>query len=63
MKIGDTIRMRFDCFGVTSFEDVTVIKFDETTITVDNEKVFDRKTGKCLNDNVYMGGKRSIKPQ
>lgn len=60
------IIMHFHCAGVVSDEEVEVIKETKTTITVDdsdNERVFDKKTGKCLNDNTVFGARRTIDPQ
>ena len=73
MKIGQKIKLYFKCAGVTSTEKRAVYDFDEKTITT-NETLhpdkggeeyekFDRKTGKCLNDNTTFGGSRYIDPQ
>jgi len=66
MKIGDMITMSFSCFGETSKEKWRVCKFDDNEVTLENdcdEYVFDRKTGRCKNDNAMWGAKRNIKPQ
>lgn len=72
MKIGQKIRMFFKCAGVISDEKRVIISFDESTVTTDkiihpdkggeeNER-FDRKTGRCLNDNTFLGVSRFINP-
>lgn len=74
MRKGEKIKMFFSCAGVVSEEERIVKKFDDKTITTDetihpdNSKKeeyekFDRKTGRCLNDNTMFGGRRFIDPQ
>lgn len=73
MKKGQKIKMYFRCAGVVSEEEREVIAFNDKTITTDEtlhpdkggeeNEVFDRKTGKCLNDNTSFGGRRYIDPQ
>jgi len=62
MKIGDDIIMFFHCAGLVSEEEWEVTNIDENTIELGNEWNFDKKTGKCLNDNNMFGAKRTIKP-
>jgi len=71
MKIGDKITMYFDCFGMTSEEEVVVKSITKEIITIedyfntndgeDNYK-FSTDTGKCLNQPKFgFGGKRRLK--
>ena len=63
--------MYFFMAGVVSEEELEVIEIDEDTVTLNEEgtddegnevfRKFDRKTGKCLNDNTWMGARRYIK--
>jgi hypothetical protein len=65
MKKGDKIIMYFHGVGVISEEKCKVLKFDDETVTIDDGddgRKFDRKTGKCLNDNNWGGFYRTIKP-
>lgn len=73
MKKGTKIKMHFHCAGVTSNEEVTIKSVDEKTITItdtwhsdksgeEENGMFDRKTGKCLNDNTSFGARRTIDP-
>lgn len=63
-----TLTMNFHLAGVVSHEDYDVINEDEKTITLgdlnnsETEWVFNKKTGKCLNDDTTFGARRSIKP-
>lgn len=55
--------MYFHCAGVVSEEQLDVIAVDKTTITLDDgeiERKFERKSGKCLNDNNFLGAKRTV---
>jgi len=67
MKKGDKVTMRFHGFGEVSEEEYTVIKKLKEIITLDTDEdikkcfKFDIKTGKCLNDNRYMGCYRTLK--
>jgi len=57
--------LNFHCAGVTSHEEMTIIDFDEKTITTDDcedGRKFDRKTGECLNDTTSFGARRTIDP-
>ena len=66
IKVGDKITLNFHCAGVVSHEEMTVLYFDDETITTDDTeggRIFDRKTGKCLNDSTSFGSKRTIDPQ
>jgi len=63
MEVGDKITLNFHCAGVTSHEEMTILEFDNKTVTTDDceeGRIFDRKTGKCLNDNASFGAKRTI---
>ncbi len=66
MKKGQKIKMYFKCAGFVSDEVVRIKEFTDTTVTITNSwhsdksgeeenGVFDRKTGACLNDNTYLG--------
>jgi len=69
-RIGDEMRMFFFIIGETDETLLKVISIDEETVTLDefgidddgNEgyRVFNRKTGKCLNDNTWGGARRYI---
>jgi hypothetical protein len=72
MKQGDKITLYFDCFGVTSEEQVTVRSVTREGITLQNHYfdtengeeyyIFSTNTGKCLNEpKSNFGGKRRIK--
>jgi len=72
MQVGDKTTMYFDCFGVTSEEDVIVRSVDRNGITLqdqyfngeENEEyyLFSVDTGKCLNEpRAGFGGKRRLK--
>jgi hypothetical protein len=74
MEKGEKIKMYFSVAGMKSYNKVTIKEFTDTTITitdtwhadksgVEENGIFDRKTGKCLNDNTNMGASRYIKPQ
>lgn len=65
MKKGDTINFNFHGFGMVSKEEATIWKVTKDYIQIDAEDEeymykFCRKTGKCLNDNTYMGCKRTM---
>lgn len=65
MEVGDKITMYFHGFGVTSEEECTILYFDDKIVSIsdlEDGRNFDRKTGKCLNDNNYMGCYRTIIP-
>lgn len=72
MKKGDTVKLYFRCAGVVSEENRTVRTVTKDCITTDETlhpdkggeeyEKFDRKTGKCLNDNTMFGGSRRIDP-
>lgn len=71
MKAGDKITMYFQCFGVTSEEQVTVKSVDREKITIENyfngddgeiNYQFSTASGKCLNEPDYgFGGKTYLK--
>lgn len=77
LKVGSKIKMYFFCAGITSEESRTIIALDDYTITTDSilhpdnpksegqeeNEIFDRTTGKCLNDNTSFSSKRYIDPQ
>ena len=65
MKKGDKIEFNFHGFGLTSKEEAVIYKVTKEYIQIDAEDEecmykFCRKTGKCLNDNTYMGCKRTM---
>lgn len=65
MKKGQIIKMSFHCAGVVSYEDLKIMSFTDETVTIDDTddgRIFDRKTGKCLNDSNYFGAWRTIEP-
>lgn len=73
LQKSDTIIMYFDSFGLTSKEEQIILEVTDDTIIVDDTVhpdgkdeeeylTFDRKSGKCLNDNTFMGSKRRIDP-
>ena len=67
LKIGDTLIMNFHFMGITSKEEEEIMDINENTVSLhrsdDEVWVFDLKTGKCLNDNTYMGAYRTIEPK
>ena len=65
MKKGDKIEFNFHGFGVVSKEEAIIWKVTKDYIQIEAEDEeymykFCRKTGKCLNDNTYMGCKRTM---
>lgn len=60
------IKMSFHCAGVTSFEDLKVMSENDTTIELERGEgvvwIFNKKTGKCLNDETSFGARRTIEP-
>ena len=72
MKVNDQVTMCFSFAGIVSEEQVIIIKITDKEIIIEDvwhsdesgeeeNGRFDRKTGKCLNDNTYLGARRSIK--
>lgn len=66
METGDKITMYFHATGVVSKSEEIIHRVDEMLIELKSEEVFgfifDRKTGKCLNDNTFGGARRTIDP-
>lgn len=65
MEKGNKIIMYFHGAGVTSEEEHEILSFDVKSVTIDDGddgRTFDRKTGKCLNDNNFGCFYRTIKP-
>ena len=72
MKKGQKIKLYFHCAGVVSEEERVVKKFNKDFVWTDETihpdsggeelERFDRKTGKCVNDNTMFGAKRRIDP-
>lgn len=63
LKKGDTIKFNFHGFGVVSQEETEITKITKDYIQISDgepEYKFDRKTGKCLNDNTDFGCRRSL---
>jgi len=63
MKKGDKIKFNFHGFGLISQEETFITKVGKDYIQVDAgepEYKFDKKTGECLNDNTYMGCRRTL---
>lgn len=65
VKKGDEISFNFHGFGLVSKElaDVYKVTKDYIQIEAEDEEFmykFCRKTGKCLNDNKYMGCYRTL---
>lgn len=64
---GSKVTMLFHGFGEVSEEEYSVVKVEGDIITLDTDEEpakcyrFDTKTGRCLNDNTYMGCKRTLK--
>ena len=72
MKRGDKITMVFECFGITSYEEVIVKNVTREGITLEDmyfnskdgeeDYLFSIDNGKCLNEiKTGFGGKRSLK--
>lgn len=62
IKVGDTVTMYFHMIGLTSEETFAVVEVTDDTVTLENEKIFSRKTGRCLNDDNAFGASRTIRP-
>lgn len=66
METGDKISMYFHFNGLVSESEETIHRIDENLIELKSEEVFgfifDRKTGRCLNDNTFGGARRTITP-
>lgn len=66
LKIGDYMIQYFHFMGVKSEDKVKIQAFDDETVTIgdgdEDDKIFNRKTGKCLNDNNFGGAYRTIDP-
>jgi hypothetical protein len=61
-KKGDTVAMLFHLIGLVSEENHFVdVSHKDGTITLDNNYRFDTKTGECLNDNIALGARRTLK--
>ena len=62
-KKGQVIEFNFHAYRMTSQEETTVESVNENEIVISDGEPnyrFDSKTGKCLNDNIYMGCKRTL---
>ncbi len=69
-QVGDPMTMFFNIAGETTQDDCIVVEIDNDTVSLnevfydedDNEcyRKFDRKTGQCLNDQTWGGGRRWI---
>lgn len=63
LKKGDKIKFNFHGFGLVSQAETTVTKIGRDYIQIEEgepEYKFDKITGKCLNDNTYMGCRRTL---
>ena len=65
MKKGDIIKFNFHGFGLISQEEAEIYKVTKKYIQIDAEDEeymykFCLNTGKCLNDNTYMGCYRTM---
>lgn len=64
LKKGDKVVFNFHGLGEISKEETTVYSREGDIIEVDSEEwegyKFDLKTGKCINDNNYMGCYRTL---
>jgi len=65
MKKGDKLMMNFHGFGMVSQEEQIIHKVTKEYVQIEAEDEeymykFNLKTGKCLNDNKYMGCYRTI---
>lgn len=66
------ITMYFDLLGLISTEKYEVLEEDELSLTLnelghddkgkEGYRKFEKKTGRCINDNTYLGARRYIKP-
>lgn len=73
IKKGQKIKLFFRCAGCVSEESRIIKSFDEKTIITtttispdcggEEYEMFNRKTGKCKNDNTSFGASRYIEPQ
>lgn len=70
LKKGDNIKMAFTGAGETSYEYWPIVKITEEYIFLmggrssgDEPFMFDRKSGRCVNDDNTLGFHRSITPQ
>jgi len=63
MKKGDKIKFNFHGFGVVSQEDTIITEVNDNYFQISHgepEYRFNKKTGKCLNDNTDMGCYRTV---
>ena len=63
LEVGEVIKFNFHGFGMVSQEDTEIIEITDKKIIISDgepEYEFDRKTGKCLNDNTYSGCYRTL---
>lgn len=74
LKKGQKIKLYFRCAGVISEEERTIDRFNKQFIWTDElihpnggkkeqPEKFDRRNGRCVNDNTMFGTCRSIDPQ
>ena len=67
MKKGDSAILLFSMCGFTTEEKYTVIDVSDGAVTLDTSEDddkcfrFDIKTGKCLNDENFLGASRALK--
>lgn len=59
--MNQTIIMKFHFAGQVSEEEHDVILVEGDILTLDNDHQFSIITGECLNDNTFMGAKRTLK--
>jgi len=66
LVIGQNLTMFFEAGGMTSDEEIEIIDVDEKHVYLERDEdetwKFSLKTGKCLNDNTFMGARRYITP-
>lgn len=64
-KIGEMATMEFHMMGLITYEELEINDLEEGIIYLgecyDDAWKFDIKTGKCLNDNNFLGAFRRLK--
>lgn len=61
VKIGNTIIMHFHCAGVVLDEEWEVTDVSDKHIYLENW-IFDKTSGRCINDDNTFGARRTIDP-
>ena len=66
-EVGKEVTMLFHCAGAVSEEEYMICHVRDDIITLDTDSEpdkcyrFNTKTGECINDNTYLGCKRTLK--